>query len=1189
MHSFTTYVPIVQPQSNTPHIGCISPAFLVRSIRRALLGLLVVATAAFAQVETGQIAGTVTDESGAVVPNASVTAKNLASNAQRTSLTSPTGSYVVVGLQPGTYEVSISAGQFKPYTSNIEVTVGGHVTLDAKLSVNANVTEVQVVAEGGAGVNTQTQELSQVVDTQQLATLPSLTRNPYDFVVLSGNVSNGDNTTANANSSQNLSSRGVGYAVNGQRESGTEILLDGIENINVFSATVGEQIPIDAVQEYNVITNNFSAEFGRASGGVVNLATKTGSNRFHGSLSEFNRLSAYTAKTYNDVVLGNPKGTYTRNQFGFAVGGPIFKNRLFFFGASEWTRVRSQATENELIPTPEFLALTAPNVQDYFAAYGANHYPITSTLNQSDIGVSLTGAGGAPVPAGTPILGQVNFRANADAGGDYPQDTNRILGRLDFNSSANTQIFFRIGKEDQNQFPGTAFYSPYSQYDVGGATDNLSTLFTVNHSFGTSLFSSTKLAFNRLITANSYAASVQSVPNLMFGGATVSGLQVTFPGLENYMVAGAGGLPYGGPQNVAQLEEDLNWTKGQHTMHFGWEGTYIQMNIAYGAYAQAVEYLGTKPQAGLQAMMDGTLQYYEAAVNPQGKLPCAPNADGSAPGTGGTPIPPSCAVTPPVTQPSFARSYRYRDWAAYAQDSYKVTPRLTLNYGVRYEHYGVQHNNHQNLDSNFYYGAGSSDIFHGIATGQVMLAQQSPVHGLWAPRWGTIEPRIGFAFDVTGNGRTSIRAGFGTSYERNFGNVTFNVIQNVPNYAVLEAFHTTVTNSDLGPLGVAGPPLALPPSSLRNVNPHINTAQTQFWSLSLQHQLGHASVVEAAYSGAHGVHLYDIIAGNPIGGAQAYLGAAPDFSGVCQDTLSPTGACLTRQNEQYSAINVRSSGGQSTYDSANLKYQAQNIHSTGFDVIANYTWSHSLDNLSSTFADSAQGGSGYIGNLGYLDPRNPMLDWGSSDFDVPNRLVLSPVWHSPWFKQGKGLLTQAAGGWTVSGIYTLRSGTPFSVFDYTWNMNGYSGVPRVVPASPITHWKAGHATDMGMNQFQVLTLPGPDEAAPFDPVLGISDFGPFPANMMRRNALRGPGAWGFDAAASKRFKVTENVGLEFRAEAFDVLNHHNLFVNEAALSVAGQEGMPIPIMAQKGGLNSVALGGNHDERRFGQFAVRLDF
>ena len=175
-------------------------------------------------------------------------------------------------------------------------------------------------------------------------------------------------------------------------------------------------------------------------------------------------------------------------------------------------------------------------------------------------------------------------------------------------------------------------------------------------------------------------------------------------------------------------------------------------------------------------MVSGDLQYYEAAVDTQGKLPCTQDTVGNLDAT------PSCEVTPPVGSPSFARSDRYKDWAIYAQDSFRATPRLTLNYGLRYEHYGVQHNNKQDLDSNFYYGPGS-DIFQQVATGQVEIAPQSSVGQLWAPRWGTVAPRVGFAYDFKGDGKTSLRGGFGISYERNFGNVTFNTIENPPAFA----------------------------------------------------------------------------------------------------------------------------------------------------------------------------------------------------------------------------------------------------------------------------------------------------------------------------------------------------------------------------------------------------------------------
>ena len=324
-----------------------------RSIKVIILGLFAVLSVcgvvASAQVETGQIAGTVLDQSGAALPGATVAVQNVGTNYVRNAVSSPTGAYLVTGLAPALYQVTINSGSFKPFSAKVEVTVGGHVSLDAKLSVSATTTEIEVVGEGGAQVNTQTQEISQVVDTRQMMQLPSLTRNPYDFVAISGNVSSGDSTSASSSAlgvsgGQNLTDRGVGFALNGQRETGTEILLDGVENIAVFNEGVGEDVPVDATQEYSVITNNFPAEYGRAAGGVVNVTTKAGTNEIHGSAWEFNRLSAYTANTYGNDALGTPKGAYTRNQFGYAAGGPIIKNKLFIFESTEWTRVRSSAS-----------------------------------------------------------------------------------------------------------------------------------------------------------------------------------------------------------------------------------------------------------------------------------------------------------------------------------------------------------------------------------------------------------------------------------------------------------------------------------------------------------------------------------------------------------------------------------------------------------------------------------------------------------------------------------------------------------------------------------------------------------------------------------------------------------------------------------------------------------------------------
>ena len=1156
-----------------------------------VLVTIVLSRLASGQSEAGAISGSVKDASGAVVAGATVNAKSIANGTERTASTGVLGQYTIPALTPGTYAVTITSQTFKTYRTTVEVSVGGIATVDAQLTIGSSSVVVEVVGESATQVNTETQELSQLIDTQQLAQLPSLTRNPYDFVALSGNVSSGDNTTTNSNSSQNIASRGVGYAINGQRESGTEILLDGIENVSIFGAIVGEQIPVDSVQEYSVISNNFSAEYGRASGGVVNLTTKSGSNNLHGSAWEFNRLSAYTANTYNNVANDLPKGVYTRNQFGFDIGGPFFRNKLFFFGSTEWTRVRSAAIETELIPTTAFLGYTAPNVQSYFDAFGSTPYlsQTSTTFTASALGITLPPS----VPAATPILQRVSFAADADAGGDFPQNTYRILGRLDYNLSDKTQMFFRFGQENQLLFSGTYYYSAYPQYDVGTANNNDTGLFSVTHSFTSNLLSNSKISFSRFAAPNTYNPALQNIPGLMFEGASVNGLSIQFPGLENYMSPGEGGLPYGGPQNTFQLEQDVAWTRGKHSLRFGGQFTYIQLNNAYGAYAQAVEVLPTGPQAALTAMTTGVLDYYEAAIDPQGKLPCATNADGSEIPTS------SCEVTPPVTSPSFSRSYRYKDWAVYAQDSFRATPRLTLNYGLRYEHYGVQHNDNQALDSNLYYGPGTN-IYQQIATGTVQLATPSPVGQLWAPRWGTAAPRVGFAYDLSGKGDTSLRGGFGISYERNFGNVTFNTIQNVPNYGVLQAYNVPVTNSNLGPLAVAGPAVPLPPVELRNVNQNINVAQTQFWSLALEHRVARNTIVAAEYSGAHGVHLYDVIVGNPIAGGQEYLGQPfytgtdPLTGGACPLPDPATGglACYTRPNDAYAGVNVRGSNGESSYNALNLKFQTQNFHDTGLSMVANFTWSHSLDDLSSTFNDGTQGASYGIGNLGYTDPLNPKLDWGDSDYNVGNRLVVAPIWETPWFRSGKGMATQALGGWSASGIFTARTGVPFAAYDYTFNVNGYAGVPRIVPSTPIASYRATSGPAVGPNQFLVNTIPGANDLAPFNPTLGIDDFGPFPSNMIGRNSFTGPGGWNLDAAVAKKFKVTERFGLEFRAEGFNVFNHHDLFVNGYALDVLntpGTIGAPLPVIALKGGLNNIATGGNHDERRFGQFSLRLSF
>jgi hypothetical protein len=1018
----------------------------------------------------------------------------------------------------------------------------------------------------------------------------------------------------------------VGFAINGQRESGTEILLDGVENVAIFGVSVGQNVPVDSVQEYSVITNNFSSEYGRASGGVVNVTTKAGTNKIHGSAWEFNRLSAYTANTYGNDANGVPKGTYTRNQFGYAAGGPIRKNKLFIFESTEWTRVRSSATETEEIFDPSFIALMPSNIQSYYGSYGSTTLKSAGTASTVGQIVSRCAFGSASttscanptpfplvngttaLPSSQPVFDTVNFNTPFDAGGGVPENQYTLVGRLDYNPTDKTSMYFRGGREYQDQFPGSAAYSAYPQYDVGTLYLNQSYLYNIEHTFSPKLLLATKVSYTRYNNNTAFDTSLTNTPSLMFVSPTdaYTGQVIQMPGLENSSVPGEGGVPVGGPQNTVQIEPDLSWTKGQHSMRFGFLGTYIQLDYAYGAYAQAVEQLGATFAGSMQDMVNSAgnpngapLVSFQARVDPQGKLPCSADTSTTDGNFGSTLDNSSCAVQTPVTAANYARSYRYKDWAFYGQDSYRVTPKLTLNYGLRYEHYGVQHNNKPGLDSNFYFGSGSS-LEQQVRSGNVFLTQKSPIGEFWKPRWGTFDPRVGFAYDVFGNGSDSVRGGFGISYERNFGNVTFNASFNPPASAVISdscstadaSCIATVTNNNLGPLGVSNGVQYLPPVELRHMDQNIQVAQTQFWSLSVQHQISLGTVVEIGYSGAKADHLYDLANVNQVGAGQVYLGDPVVQSNVnCANsgiTNLNTGVaeCLTRPNAQYTNVNMRGSAAASSYNALNLRFQTQDLHHSGMSLSANYTWGHSLDDLSSTFGDSLQGGSGYVGSLGYTSLLDPGLDWGSSDFDIRQRLSIAPIWQTPWFKHSGAMVErQALGGWSLSGIYTARGGVPFSVFDYTFDETFYT-VPRLEPATPFSsHSVAKSPKPSGQpNLFYGLAIPATKATVPYSNTLGISDFGPFPNDMMRRNSLRGPGAWNIDAALHKTFPIRERLGLEFGAEGINVLNHHNYYVNTTTLS--GPGGF---VEEERGGLGSTATGGNHDERRFGQFSLKLDF
>ena len=1139
--------------------------------------LLAFASTVWAQTETGQISGTVLDQQNNAVPNAKITIRNVGTGALRETASDDHGAFIVTNLLPAKYSVMTEAQGFAKLEQQVDLPPGGRVALEVRLQVG-KVNETVEVSATAVAVNTENQTVGQLITSNDLANLPLLTRNPYDLVGGVANVS----SAADAG----IAMRGAGYNINGLRSAGTNILLDGAANNDEFTASVGQTVPLDSVQEINVLTNNFTAEYGRASAGVVNVTTKSGTNDFHGTGYEFGRYSALAANTFDNNARGIAKPGFTRNQFGYSVGGPIKKDKLFFFQSTEWLRVRSSATAIVNIPTQQFIADASPNTQQFFNAFGKlrSNFTQLKTYTRDQLataGITVCPPAPStcdtdfPVGSTTPMFAQGEYSVPADSGAGAPQNTYYIVGRADWNITSKTQLYGRYALEKGDLFTGTVTNSPYAGYDSGQSTTNNSFLLSLIHTFSPKLTSQSKIVFNRLNLVQPLGSNPVG-PTLYMNSVsapTIEGNLIAMPGYSPFTPGNA--IPFGGPQNFVQVYQDLSSVHGRHTFRFGGNYTYIRDNRSFGAYEEAVESLSTSNfSTSIENFLDGQLAQFQSAINPQGKFPC-----------GAAGVVPSCTVTLPVGPPVFARSNRYQEFGTYFEDSWRATNRLTFNLGMRWDYFGVQHNKDPNLDSN-YYDAQGGNIFSNIRDGSVATVPNSPIHGLWKKDWHNFGPRVGVAYDLFGNGKTALRGGWGISYERNFGNVTFNVIQNPPAYAVISILPTDVggslpiTTDNAGPLGGSTGSKALPKVSLRNVDSNITTAYAHLWSAVLEHQLTHNFIVAIDYNGSKGVDLYSIENPNRPGSGNVYLGDP-----------CPTTPCsiddLTRlQNFQYSNINRRGDNGFSHYNAVDVRTELTNIGNTGLSFHSSYTYAHAIDNLSSTFSESTNNA-----NLGLLDPFDPKLDKGNADFDQRHRFVFSGTWDIPFARNMSGVLGHVLDGWTLAPIITIQSGFPFTMFDCT---NAFTTCPRAFQTTTLGRSGSGKVDPSGAaNLYDYFVFPSSDFNSSYvNPIVGISDFGPFPKNMLTRGYFYGPGAYFVDLGIYKTTKISERLRLQLRGEFFNMPNHSNLWLTLSDNDISSITGACPANATQQCAVVHAEKGVppvNAEERRNIQLALKLIF
>ena len=1020
------------------------------------------------QFEVGSIVGAVTDSSGSRVPGASVQAVQTATNSARTTVTTDAGEYAFVGLVPGTYTVTVTKEGFGKQTRSVNVAVSARVDTSMTLGVEGTSSTVTVDASANSvSLEAGSSELGNVRSQDQVQGLPLNSRNFTQLVYLAPGVNNRGNS-ANSASQGYTNGRGTnGAVISGNPPEDTVYLLDGIQSMDNDADDLVLFPNVDSISEFKVQTSSAPAAFG-GSPAIINVSFRSGTNQLHGTLYEFLRNHILDAKNYFDSHT-NPIPKFVYNQFGTNLSGPIViphlldgHNKLFFFVDYEGKRQNQAQTFISTVPTAAFrtgdfsslLQATAQRskpiqlIDPVTRAALPNNFlnPATHPFNATSLKLlSLYPQPNLPGDA-------ANYLFN----GPVVNVIHLADGRVDYHSDKTT-IFGRFSKEDPTT--STPGYLPTPAIGAGPSRPGITevpawqAVLGYSRSFGTNKFYESRLGYSRL-TENIIDADVPlgslaeqyGIPNANASGAGLSSINVSSSvGLGD----GAGSLQK--VNNNWEFDQAFTLIKGNHEMKFGVD--YQSRRFAFYSPTQPV----------------GVFNFTGAYTN-----------YGFADFLLGRPLTSSLDVNQFFSLLRFQISY-------YAQDNWRVTPKLTLNFGLRNDTVTPWTERSNRL-------AGFSPLNGGQLI-PVSTTSAFPGNHITVGRYTNWGPRFGFSYQL--NQRTVLRGGAGIFYA--FENNTSNV-----NQAVNAPFHGSLvtTNSATNFNGAsrisdgfsAGRPTLYPTANTNFVyypRSYMNPSANE-WNLNLQTQLTSKDVLSLAYVGQTGVHILvvnNINLALPGAGAVSARRPYPNLADGTQN--NPTGS--------------------SSYHSLQASYIYTATKSLHFQ--AAYTYSHSLDNTSGTGA-----------LVGYQNPYNLASYYGSSDFDLRHSLVLSQTYDLP-FGRGQSHLTHAGpgvdllvGGWQINSIDTLQTGSPFTPTMATSNLNNGTGV------------QYPNRIGSGAGNRSVLSwFNTADFVAP--PLYSFGNSG--------RNILYGPGTTQFDVSLFKTIHFNEAATryLQLRAEGFNVFNH----------------------------------------------------
>jgi hypothetical protein len=958
--------------------------------RRLVLALglaCVVACPAIAVGPTGTIVGTVVDPSEAVIPKAQITVRNQGTNATREVLTNDDGDFSVPLLTPGVYEVSAEkAGFRRAFYSNVNLNVDQTVRVDFMLQVG-RLSEQVIVTESVPLVQTDTSTLGQVIERKQVSELPLNERNFLTFALL---VPGGQLPVAG---SQN-STQGGAISVNGAREQSNDFLLDGVDNNDLYINQYSVLPSVDAIQEFKVQSSDYSAEFGRGGGAQVNVVLKSGTNQFHGSGFEFVRNRKMDAKNFFDEPDCTPDsipGTCApiprldRNQFGGTLGGPIQKDKTFFFASYEGLRLRQATTREAIVPSQVQLA----------EATGFSNL-------MENIGYLPNPAGAAAlnlVPAANVAMPDLPD-SNTYVSSPVIQDTVDLLTlKLDRPTGSNNTFSGHYSLFNENRFnpfdPVNAFTS-LPGYGSSTINRGQNAGFTWTHVFNSRWVNEARLGFNRLRGADFQQDSgINVTQQLGFPTVSTNPVDWGYPNVNLYAFDGLG-EPVNYPQdrhdNTYEFADNLAWNTGRHQFKFGTDVRRFQLNDYLDFLSRGDWFFEGGVAQGIAQGIAQTSPAALAKICPNGLANCQQQLAVAQLMTGV----PDYVVTETGTTNNGLRT---TGLGAYVQDDIRVLPRFTLNVGLRWEFNSPPIEIHNRFSV--------PDLSVSPATCNALLPvypdcafTQAGTDGIPRATYGKnlhdFAPRIGIAWRPLKTERFVVRSAYGIFYDENILNLNILPRFNPPFVDISAAVNSTGTSVIQDILSQP----AYPEPQANFVSRNFRDAYMQDWNVDLQYEVQPNWMIDLAYVGTKGTHLpatRDMNELNPSTQTMPY----PQFGSVL--VVEP------RANSIYNA----------------LQFRSEKRVRQGLAFLAAYTWSRSIDDDSAVFSGSV--GSGVPQNS--YDFR---ADRGLSDFQVEHRLVLSYLYDLPlgtgrkWLNN-PGIINRIFGSWQTAGIATMQTGSPFTV------------------------------------------------------------------------------------------------------------------------------------------------------------------